>query len=140
MAFQDPLPDRSLCYVPIVRRTPSLTGFQDPLPDRSLCYATKPDTHCYASATFRILCRIVPSATGDYRVLTNTPFKAFRILCRIVPSATKNNKLPDEWEAKTFRILCRIVPSATPRVYVRARSVQVFQYPLPDRSLCYALS
>ena len=41
---------------------------------------------------------------------------------------------------KSFRILCRIVPSATVCHKWKVGSNVVFQYPLPDRSLCYVIN
>ena len=160
--FQDPLPDRSLCYCYLLGRTarlrrsfrilcrivPSATHknvlrcsqqlhFQDPLPDRSLCYLFQGETLTFLVRPFRILCRIVPSATKVDQFIAAQIRSAFRILCRIVPSATAQVSEQNSHEAYfqdplPDRSLCYQGISFAPPGENRS-----FQDPLPDRSLCY---
>ena len=159
--FQDPLPDRSLCYTrsreghraygghlsgssagsfPLLRQTGQawydrLPVFQYPLPDRSLCY----------SGALVVPRRVPPlsvSSAGSFPLLH---VDLARNLAEQPLSGSSAGSFPllhfllIGWWAGflSFSILCRIVPSATECKVRTAQLGANFQYPLPDRSLCY---
>ena len=112
--------------------------FQYPLPDRSLCYQCRKEDNNgknklsgSSAGSFPLLLRLSRKSRRSYALSLSVSSAGSFPLLRI-------GVFGAGMRGVAFSILCRIVPSATPCAIMSIAIVgSVFQYPLPDRSLCY---